>query len=48
MPNDQSRALGAHSNSGHPRIAIGVGEINISTDKDVLIIRTPSCENECA
>jgi hypothetical protein len=27
---------------------IGVAEINISTDKDVPVIRTPRRENECA
>jgi hypothetical protein len=40
--------FGAHSNSGHPRIAIGVGEINIPTDKDVRVIRAACGENERA
>src|SRR6267143_1749837 len=48
MPNNQPEMFGAHSDARHPRVAIGVGEINISVDENVPIIRAPRCQNECA
>jgi hypothetical protein len=38
--------FGTHAHSRHPGVTIGVGEINVSVDKDVLVIRTPCGENE--
>src|SRR3977135_495804 len=46
MANDQSRMFGAQSDASHSRITIGVGEINISADKHVLIIRAARRQNQ--
>src|SRR5207302_1924289 len=46
MTNNQSRMLGTHAHARHPRVAIGIGEVDISADNDVLIIRTARCQNE--
>jgi hypothetical protein len=39
--------FGTQSDARHPGVTIGVGEVNISIDKDILVIRTASGENEC-
>src|SRR5262249_30977487 len=49
MTHDPPGMFGADSHPAHhPRVAIGVAEINISVDENVPIIRTPRCQNECA
>ncbi len=48
MPQDPPGMFDAHSHARHPRVAISVGEINISVDENVPIIRAPRCHNECA
>jgi hypothetical protein len=37
-----------HSGACHPRVTVGIGEINISIDKNVLVIRGASCQNKRA
>ena len=48
MTHDPPGMFGADSHARHPRVAIGVAEINISVDENVPIIRAPRCQNECA
>ena len=48
MTHDPLGMFGADSHARHPRVAIGVAEINISVDENVPIIRAPRCQNECA
>ena len=48
VANNQPGVFGAHSGARHPGVTIGVGEINISIDKNVLIIRAASCDNKRA
>ena len=48
MTHDLPGMFGADSHARHPRVAIGVAEINISVDENVPIIRAPRCQNECA
>ena len=48
MPDDQSRILLAHPDTRHSRVTIRVGEINISTHEDILIIRAPRRKDERA
>ena len=38
--------FGTHSDSRHPCVTIGVGEINISTGKDILIISAARPQNQ--
>ena len=38
--------FGAHARARHPGVTIDVDEVDISIDKDVLIIRRPRRENE--
>ena len=47
-PYDQSWILRAHPNARHPSVTIGIGEINIPSDKDVLIIRAASRQDQYA
>ncbi len=46
MANNQSGMFGAHARAHHPGVAIGVGVVNISADKDILIIRTARPQNQ--
>src|SRR2546423_4328105 len=46
MPYDQAGMFNTHPDSRHPCVAIGVGEINISIGKDVLIIRAARPQNQ--
>jgi len=46
VANNQPGVFCTHSGARHPGVTIGVGEINISIDKNVLIIRAASGENE--
>ena|SRR5438552_5500487 len=48
VPYDQSRMFRAHLHTRHPRVTIGIGEINISSDKNVLIIRAACREDQHA
>jgi hypothetical protein len=48
MAHDQSRMLGAHPHSRHPRVAIRVGKINIPGDDNVVIIGASRGQNERA
>jgi hypothetical protein len=48
VPYDQPGMFRAHPRACHPRIAIGVGEINISGDKNVLIISAARCQDQYA
>ena len=48
VANNQPGMFCTHSGARHPGVTIGVGEINISIDKNVLIIRAASCENKRA
>ena len=48
MPHDQSRIRIHHLHARHPRVTIGIDEVNIARDKDVLIIRASRCENQRA
>src|ERR1043166_5488662 len=43
MPHDQSWRGLTYSDTCHPRIAIRIDKVNISGDKNVLIIRAPCC-----
>jgi hypothetical protein len=47
-PEDQPRLCGAHPHARHSRVTIRVHEVNVSGDKDVLIIRAAACENQRA
>jgi len=40
MPDDEPRLFGDHLRTRHARVAIRIGEVNIPSDKNVLIIRT--------
>jgi hypothetical protein len=46
MTNDRSGMIRTNPDAGHSRIAIGVGKINISTGKNVLIVRAARRKNE--
>ena len=46
MANDQSRMFRTQLRASHARVTIGVGEINISADKHVLIIRAARRQNQ--
>jgi len=48
VPQDQARMLRAHPYARHPSVTIGIGEINIPHDKDVLIIRAASGQDQYA
>ena len=48
MTHDPPGMFGADSHARHPRVAIGVAEINISVDENVPITHAPRCQNECA
>src|SRR5437773_1916490 len=40
--------LHAHCGSRHPCVTIRISEINVAGYKNVLIIRTARCQNQCA
>lgn len=46
MTNDNSGVLQTDAHAGHSCIAIGVSEIAVSVDEDVLIIRTTRREDK--
>jgi hypothetical protein len=48
MTYDRSRMFRADSHPRHARITIGVDEVNVSIDKNVVIIRAPRRENQRA
>jgi hypothetical protein len=45
---DRARVFEANSRACHPRIAIGINEIDLATKEHVTEIRTPRDENQCA
>src|SRR4029077_5638879 len=47
-PDDRARVLEANPRACHPRIAIGINEIDLPAEEDVTVIRTPCDENQCA
>src|SRR4029077_9644089 len=46
MTNNQTWMLCAHPHTRHARVTIGIGKINVRSNKNVLIIRAPRGENE--
>jgi hypothetical protein len=48
MPRDESRVFRAHLHTRHPRVTVGIGEVNISSDKNVLIICAACRQDEYA
>src|SRR5438093_8886736 len=48
MPHDQSRLCIAHLRARHPRVTIRINEVNVSGDKNVLIIRASRCQDQRA
>ena len=48
MPNDQPRFFLDHLCARHARVTIRIGEVNISSDKNVLIIRAARHQNHRA
>jgi hypothetical protein len=40
--------FGAHSRPRHPRVTIGIREINIPRDEHLLVVRAPRRQNERA
>ena len=46
MPNDGAWMLRDHPRTAHPRITIGVEEIDFPANENVLMIRAPSRENQ--
>jgi hypothetical protein len=47
-PNNRARVFEANSRACHPRIAIGINEIDLPAEEHVTVIRTPCDENQCA
>ena len=47
-PDDRARVFEANPRAGHPRIAVGISEINLATKEDIAVIRTPCHQNQCA
>jgi len=45
---DQTGMVIGHPDARHPRVAIRIGELNISGDKNALIIRTQRRQNQRA
>jgi len=45
---NRARMFEANSRACHPRIAIGINEIDLPAEEDVTEIRTPCDENQCA
>jgi hypothetical protein len=41
MPDDQPRVFPDHLGARHARVTIRIDEVNIPSDKNVLIIRAP-------
>ena len=48
MTHDQTRMLLANAHPCHPRVTIRIGEINVTGNEHILIIRAPGCQNERA
>ena len=48
MPDDQPRLFPDHPGARHARVTIRIDEVNVSGDKDVLIIRAASRQNHRA
>ena len=48
MPDDQSRLFLDHLRTRQARVAIRIGEVNIPSDENVLIIRAPCRQDEGA
>ena len=46
-PNNRARVFEANSRACHPRIAIGINEIDLPAEEHVTVIRTPCDENQC-
>ena len=47
-PDNCARVFEANSRAGHPRIAIGINEIDLPAEEDVAVIRTPCDKNQNA
>ncbi len=47
-PDDRARVFEANARACHPRIAIGINEIDLAAEEDVTVIRTPGDENQRA
>jgi len=47
-PDNRARVFEANSRACHPRIAIGINEIDLPAEEHVTEIRTPRDENQCA
>ena len=48
MPHDQPRRCMAHPHARHPRVTIGIDEVNVPGDKNILIIRAACCQDQRA
>ena len=46
-PDNRARVFEANSRACHPRIAIGINEIDLPAEEHVTEIRTPCDENQC-
>jgi hypothetical protein len=46
MPDDQPRLCADQLHACHARVTIRINEVNVSSDKDILIIRAPRCESQ--
>jgi hypothetical protein len=47
-PDDRVRVFEANARARHPRIAVRINEIDLATEEDVTVIRTPRDNNQCA
>src|SRR6266496_3649532 len=47
-PDDRARVFEANARACHPRITIGINEIDLAAEEDVTVIRTPADENQRA
>jgi hypothetical protein len=48
MANDEARMVLAHADPSHPCVAIGIGEVNIASEENFLVIGAARRNNECA
>jgi hypothetical protein len=47
-PDNRPRVFEANPRASHPRIAIGINEIDLAAEEDVTVVRTPCDKNQCA
>ena len=47
-PDDRARVFQTNARARHPRIAIGINEIDLAAEEDITVIRTPGDKNQRA